>query len=152
MEFYMQLEGVNGDTTAKGHEKWITLNSVTFGVDKTVTMKNGVEVDRQIGSPRFQQVEVTKNIDSASPHLFAESCSGQVIPQIVIHECRGKDTLTPFVTYTLSNVLISHYFSHGQTGNNTQESLRLSFTKIEMKVDNKTPIVTGYNLETSQVL
>ena len=149
----MKIDGINGDASAKGHENWVALNSVTFGVDQTVTMKNGVENDRQVGAPRFQQVEITKNIDSASPHLFAKSCSGdKAIPQVIIHECRGQDTLTPFVTYTLSNVLISRYFNHGQTGNNTQESLRLSYTKVEMKVNSQTPIATGYDLEKARVL
>ena len=98
----MKIDGIDGDATAKGHDKWITLNSVTFGVDKSVVMKNGIEFDRQVGSPRFQQVEITKKIDVASPYLFEKSCaSDKAFPQVIIHECRGQDSITPFASSIL---------------------------------------------------
>ena len=60
MQFYMKIEGIDGDVTAKGHEKWIELESVSFGTEKTVRLQTGVEFDRQIGRSYFYEVEIVK--------------------------------------------------------------------------------------------
>ena len=88
----------------------------------------------------------------ASPHLFVQSCGDQVFNEVKIHECRGKNDIAPHIEYTLSHVILSHYFSCGQRGDQTLETMRLSFTKIEMKSQGKKPIATGYDLEKAQTL
>ena len=44
MPIYMNFDGITGNVTAEGHEKWIELNSCQLGVHRSVTNTTGSAV------------------------------------------------------------------------------------------------------------
>lgn len=156
MAIYMKFDGIEGNVTAKGHEKWIELESIQFGVGRSITFKTGNSSDREATAPQVGEVTVSKSMDPASPKLFAEGCYGKS-KKVEIHLCKtDQGQLQTYMEYVLENVLVSGY-SLSSTGERPNETLSLNFTKVEMKFvpwkDDHTkaaPITAGYDTALGQ--
>lgn len=158
MPIYMQVQGIDGDVSAKGYEKWIALDSLNFGANRDIKTRTGKTSDREATLPTVGEIVVTKEMNKSSPNLFAEACVGKA-KSVTIHVCQtGTDAAKPYVEYTLNNVLLSNY--QVALDKNTDhavpvETLNLNFDKIEMKYipydeqhNAGSPIPAGYDLTT----
>jgi type VI secretion system secreted protein Hcp len=154
MPIYMQFEGVDGDVTAEGHEKWIELGSMHFGIGRAVTSpQTGGSAEREASAPSVSEITLTKNADSASPKLFQQSLFGEGAKVKIDLVKTDKDKLEPYEQYELEDVLVSG-FSVSSAGDRPTESISLNFTKIifshvQMKDKNDpgSPEKVGYDLE-----
>jgi type VI secretion system secreted protein Hcp len=95
-------------------------------------------------------------MDGSSPKLFTESATGNVGKTVKIDLVSTGSPGNTYVTYTLTNTLISGY-SVSTGGDRPSESVTLSFTKIEYKFipyDDKnkagTPVTVSYDLSTTK--
>lgn len=156
MAIYMKIDGIDGNVTAKGYEKWIELDSLNFGVQRNINTKPGNVTDREATKPTVNELTVNKAMDKTSPNLFVEACVGKAKSKVEIHVCQTSDRISPYMQYTLSNVLISNYqVSAVNKADNAapMETANLNFDKIEMKYtpyDEKhnalSPIPAAYDL------
>jgi type VI secretion system secreted protein Hcp len=152
MPIYMKYEGIEGDVTAAGHEKWIELNSCQWGVGRSMSNPTGRGAGREASAPSVSEITVTKTLCSGSSGLFEASLVGEGKP-VQIDFCKTeKDNLEPYLTLTLSDTMVSGY-SQSSGGNAPSESLSLNFTKIEHKhtpmgEDNApgSPVAKSWNL------
>lgn len=152
MAIYMQIEGISGNVTAKGHEKWIEVNSCQFGVGRGIGSPTGRDSNREASAPSISEVVVTKSTDETSPHIFQEACIGKG-KKIVLHFVRtAASALETYFEATLTNTLVSGY-SVSSGGDNPTESVSLNFTKIEVKYTPYTkdhvagtPVPAGYDM------
>ncbi len=129
MPIYMQVDGIEGDVTAAGHEKWIEINSFQWGVGRGVTSPVGGTADREASAPSVSEIVVTKTSDSASANLIREALWGEG-KKVKIDFCKtDKDKFEPYYQYELEATLISGY-SVSSGGDRPMESLSLNFTKI----------------------
>lgn len=165
MTIYMKIDSIDGDVTAKGYEKWIELSSIHFGVQRNINTKPGKVINRESTRPAIKEFAITKHMDKTSPLLFTESCVGKAKSQVEIHICHTGDDISPYMQYTLNNVLISDYFveykenednQEQSTNDHPQENITLNFDKIEMKFtpydeqhNAQSPIPAGYDLNTA---
>lgn len=159
MPIYMHIEGIEGDVTAKGHEKWIELNSLTFGVNRDIKTRNGKASDREKTLPNVGEIIVGMNMSKSSPNIFNEACVGKAKKTIEIDVCQTT-TGEPktYLRYTLSEVLLSNYqvhIDHDAERAEPLEKINLNFNKIVMKYtqfsDGNTPLAptaAGYDLTT----
>ena len=132
MAIYVKIDGIDGNVTAKGHEKWIECNSFQFGVGRAIPMFVGKMTDREASNPSLSEVTLSKDMDDSSPYLFQESVVGKS-KKVDIHITKtGAKEVDTFVEYILEDCLISSY-SISSGGDRPSESLSLSYTKIEMK-------------------
>jgi type VI secretion system secreted protein Hcp len=133
MPIYMQYEGIDGAVTAKGHEKWIELDSCQLGVNRHVTNATGRGTNREASAPAVSEIVATKSQDDASLKLFRASLWGEG-KKVKIDFCKAGDKFEPYMQLELENTLISSYSvsGHGHAGADTRpmESLSLNFTKI----------------------
>ena len=151
MAIYLKVEGLNGEVSAAGHEKWIECNSLQWGVGRAITTRVGGGADREASQPSISEVTVSKLMDKATPNLFYEACIGKG-KKVEIHLCKTEDQLANYMTYELTNAMISGY-SMSSGGDRPSESLSFNFTKIVMKYtpyDSKgtagSPLPAGYDL------
>ncbi len=114
---YMKYDGIDGEVSAKGHEKWIEIDSFQWAVS------NGG------GSAQPSEVDVSSFISAASPQLFIATVNGTTIPSATIDFVTAAQPIQPYLQYELENVLISGY-SVSSGGDRPTESLSLNFTKI----------------------
>lgn len=151
MAIYLHIEGVDGDATAKGHEKWIEVHSLEWGVGRGIHTPTGSSQERESSSPSVSEITVSKPMDKCTPKLFTEACVG-IGKKVKIDLCQTGDKLETYMAYTLTDTLISGY-SVSAGGDRPTESISFNFTKLEMKYtpyDNKnkpgSPIPAGYDI------
>ena len=158
MPIYMKYDTINGDVTAKDHEKWIEVNSFQWGVGRGISSPTGASADRESSAPSVSEIVVTKETDIASTKLVNESLQGEGV-EVKLDFCKtDKGNLSVYLAYTLTNTMISGY-SLSSGGDRPTESLSLNFTKIEMrdiglgsKNEDGQPETVGYDLATANVL
>ena len=128
----MKIDGIDGKVTAKGHEKWIDVSSLQWGVGRAISSAVGTSADREASKPSISEVSVTKLMDESSPHIFTEACVGKG-KKVIIDLCTvGTDQINTYMTYELEECMISGY-SVSTGGDRPSESISLSFTKMTMK-------------------
>lgn len=157
MAIYIQIDKIDGNVTAAGHEKWIEVHSMSFGVGRGImSVTPGAVKDRESSIPSISEIIISKTMDETSPLLFIEACVG-IAKTMKIHFCRTGDQTQTYMEYILNNVLISSYSVQGSGDSIPQESLSLNFDKIEVKYtpygdDHKpgSPIPAGYDMKTAK--
>lgn len=158
MSIYMNYNNIPGDVTAEGHEKWIELNSVQWGVGRGILSPTGGSADRESSAPSVSEIVVTKVTDVSSTKLLNEAYQGEGQSVTIDFLKTDKGKLEVYLTFTLTNTMISgHSFSSG--GDRPTESISLNFTKVEFKNvnmgsagDTGSPDSTTYDLATAKVV
>ena len=156
---YIQIDGIKGESTAKGYEGWIEVGSVQWGVGRAISSPAGG--NREASAPSISEITLTKTLDSTSPALFLRAVSGIFnIATVKLHlvtPSGSTNTNTVFYKLTLSDVLVSSQSNSASAGDDRpQESISLNFSKIEVEylVDGKTITngKAGYDLATAKPL
>ena len=152
MPIYMKYDGIDGDVTAKGHEKWIELQSAQYGVGRGISSPVGGSADREASSPSISELVVTKTGDATSPKFFQESVVGEAKAVVIDFVRTSANKLETYLKIELTNTLVSGY-SVSSGGDNPSESISLNFTKIQVTYTSfnadhtkGTPITAGYDL------
>ena len=158
MPIYMDFDGVKGDVTAKGHEKWIEIHSFQWGVGRAISTPVGSSANREASSPSVSEITITKVLETSSPGLLGSALHGAAGKTVKIDFLKTeKGQLEVFLKYVLSDTMISG-FSVSSGGDRPSESLSLNFTKIEVtstgaKPDGsgEGPVTVFYDLSKAQV-
>jgi type VI secretion system secreted protein Hcp len=75
---FLQIPGVQGESTDSAHQQWIDLNTLSFGVGAPIVATGAP------GPPRFDMVVATKAIDSTSFGLYEMALTHKVVNGAVI--------------------------------------------------------------------
>lgn len=157
---FIEYKDIPGNSTAEGYEKQIRVDSFQFGIGRGITMEPGNLSNREATRPSLSEVTFTHKTDSSATLLFREAVSGSAGKEVKIHFVQtGKDKLVEFMTYTLSDVLVSGYSLSADGDSDPIESVSLSYSKIEVKYQDfdKTNAgasqkVAGYDLTVAKAL
>lgn len=132
MAIYLKFGNVKGNVTADGFKDQISLNTVHFNVSRNVSMEAGNLSNREPSKPTISAVTITKDADSSVAALFKEALAGSAGQEAVITFVHtGTDKVREFISYKLSNCIISHYDFSGDKDGVPSEILQLSFSAIE---------------------
>ena len=152
MAIYVEIEDITGNVTEAGHENWIEVSSLQWGVGRAIASAVGRSADRESSQPSISEISVTKLMDESSPDLFTEACTGTG-KTVTIDFCKSGAAVEEYMQYELENCMISGY-SVSSGGDRPTESISLSFTKITMtltpsEIDGELgdPIVAGYDMQ-----
>jgi len=156
---YMKIDGINGNVTAKGYENWISIESMHFGVNRSIHTPVGSNRNRESGIPSISALEITKLIDQSSTNILQQILKGTAIPTVQIDLCTTQSTHQPYLQYKLSNVLISNrHIYHEQGQHRPLEVLKLHFTHVEERFTPystqhrpQSPIISGYDIQKATV-
>lgn len=129
---YLKYGSIEGETTAKGFEKMITVLSLDFNVSREITSYTGTAMDRESSSTRLGDITITKLQDNASTHLFREATIGKGLPAM-FHITKQGDVVEEIVSITLTDAMISSY-SVSVQGDRPIETITISYTELEMAV------------------
>jgi type VI secretion system secreted protein Hcp len=156
MAVFLKIPGINGGATEKKHEGWVKVDSLQFGVGRSISAQVGSVSSREAGMPNVSEVHVTKPMDAASIELFGWSVSKYDAKKVVVDVVStGRDD--PFTTYTLDNAVISGYSVSAAGDQMPTEAISFNFSKIEERfvpigADMKpgSPVNKGYDLATAR--
>lgn len=129
MAIYMKVPGADGSVTSSGYEKWIELDSMQFGVGRSVSMVTGNIANRSAGLPSFSEVTVSKEMDDSSFGLLNEAVLGKEGKKIEIAVVEPGDKPTEYVKYELEDAIFSSY-SMSAAGSRPHESASISYSKV----------------------
>lgn len=162
MAIYMNFNALSpkGNVTAKGYEDWIEVSSMNFGVGRGITMEAGAMSNREATRPSLSEVTIAKQLDAASGLLFKSSVTGDAGVNVELHVVQtGADSVEKYAVYKLEDAIISSYSVSASAGGPPQESISLSFAKIEAELShadktNQNPanMKVGYDLTSATPL
>ena len=146
---------IEGTVSAKGFEKQIGIEAMTFGAHRHIDIKPGeLESGAEATTPSISAITITKAMDQASVLLLQENLTQELggEAEIVVVKS-GKDKNDPVVKFSLDNVWVSSYQVQC-TAPNASEVITLQFQQIEAsytpydsKGKAKSTISTLYNLK-----
>ncbi len=159
MAIYMNYNALApaGNVTAQGFENWIEVDSFNFGIGRAITMEAGAMSNREATRPSLSEVTITKLLDASSGGLFKQSVTGDLGVTVEFQVVQtGATAVETFAKFTLTECIISSYNISAAAGSAPQETISLSFAKIEAdlrhadKTNTNTDMgIVGYDLTTA---
>lgn len=129
---FIKFDGVDGESLAKGHEKWSDLDSFSQSINKIGAGATGA--GRRRGTPVLEELHCTKLLDKSSPKLAESVCNGKIFPKVEIHlkTATTDSSRETFYKYELKNVMVISYNVAGGSQDKPVESFALNFEEIKV--------------------
>ncbi|MDR3213134.1 MAG: type VI secretion system tube protein Hcp [Azoarcus sp.] len=132
-DFFIKLEGINGESKDSKHKDWIDVLSFSYGVSQSSSMFTGG--GGGVGKASFDSVSFTHYADRSTPNLFMYCALGKHIPTVEISACKAGDGSQEYLHITLKDVLVTHAGPTGSTDDaRIKETVSLSYSKIKVEV------------------
>jgi type VI secretion system secreted protein Hcp len=135
---FIKMDNITGEVTTKGYEGYIKLESFEWALGRTISSPTGSGGSREVSSPSFSDLTLSKTVDSSSAAIFLNAVGNSPIPTVTLVLA---DTTTNVVLYrlTLNDVLVSSQAHSGAAGaDKPAESISLNFTKIKIETFDST--------------
>lgn len=133
MAIYLKFGNVKGNVTADGYAGQIAVTSVDFDVKRSVSMEVGNLSNRESSKPTLSPITITKIADNSVAALFKEALTGSAGQEAVLTFVHtGSAKVEEFMTYKLTNCIVSSYKITAQGDEAPQETLTLSYSAIEV--------------------
>ena len=133
MAIYLKFGNLKGNVTADGYAGQIALTSIDFGGSRNVSMETGNLSNRESSKPNLTPIEITKKADSSVAALFKEFLTGSAGQEAIITFVRtGASKVEDYMTYKLTNCIVSSYKISADEEGQPIENLKLSYSAIEV--------------------
>lgn len=126
---------IKGDSNIKDHEDWITLESASFNVQRSISTSGGGK-SREVSNPMFGDVQCFKTTDVTSPEIFFQAIQGKSLGKAELHwvQTGAEGSTQVYYSVTLDAPIVAHYdISSG--GDRPTESFSISFAEIVTQFD-----------------
>jgi type VI secretion system secreted protein Hcp len=143
MAAFMQMKGIDGESTDKQHDKWIMIESLSSAIHRSIT-DGARDMERVRGRTTCADVVIVRQLDKSSTKLEEACANGSFYDQVEIHFCTTvQDKNEPYLKYTLHDAIVTSYSFHGNAESQPRpsESITLGYTKVEweyVEIDPKT--------------
>ncbi|MDR1662744.1 MAG: type VI secretion system tube protein Hcp [Azoarcus sp.] len=132
-DFYIKLEGIDGESKDSKHKGWIDALSFGYSVTQSSSMFTGG--GGGVGKASFDTLTFSHYVDKATPNLFQYCAAGKHIPKVEISACKAGDGSQEYLRITLNDVLVTHAGPAGSTEEaRVRETVGLSYSKIKVEV------------------
>ena len=129
---FCKIDGIAGESTDGNHKGEIELMSFSHGVSQPRSATASTAGGGTTGRCNHTDMSVQKTLDSASPILNQNCCTGKHISLITITLRRADgDKSIPYMVYKLSDVVISSVSVGGSSDSVPTESVSFNYAKIE---------------------
>ena len=130
VDMFLKIDDIKGDSIDHKHAGEIEVLSWSWGVTQTGTTHSGT--GGGAGKANVHDVTVTKWVDSASPKLLLNCCTGKHLKEANLVVRKAGDKPLEYVKMKLEDLLITSVQTGGSGGDDRlQETLSLNFAKIE---------------------
>ncbi len=158
VDYFLKLEGVEGESQDSKHKNEIELLSWSFGATQSGTMHMGG--GGGAGKVSMQDMSVTKVMDKASPKLLLACANGEHISKAVLVARKAGKEQQEYYKITLTDVLVSGYNTSGHSQSGVpMDQVTLNFGKIECEYKEQKKdgtlggvIKTGYDLKQNKAV
>lgn len=130
---FLELDGVEGESTRAGFEGQIEMQSFSFGASNPTSIGSGGGAGA--GKAQLSRFVISKKTDSSSTALFAATVKGQHFPtaKMTFHKAGGDEAL-PYLTYEFEKVFVESIDWSGASGGDDRpsETVALAFAKVSI--------------------
>jgi type VI secretion system secreted protein Hcp len=134
MAAYIKFDGVAGEAKDAGHTEWSDILAFDQGIQQPGSAATGAT--RRRGDVIMENIQVTKELDKASPKIAESICKGKVFPKVEIHLTASYTDAgrVTYFAYELKNVLVTSYniSGSGQSEDVPTENFSLNFEEIKV--------------------
>jgi len=132
-DFYIKLEGIDGESKDSQHTGWIDVLSFEYSVSQSSSMFTGG--GGGVGKANFDALSFVHFVDKATPNLFQYCAAGKHIPSVLVSACKAGDGSKEYMRITLSDALVTHAGPYGSSEDaRVKEKVELSYSKIKVEV------------------
>ncbi len=153
---FLKIDGVDGEATRAGYEKWIQVNSFSWGAHNNVSLGPG-KGGASTGRVNISAFELTKPTDVSSPILFQHCCNGKHFPKakIVLNKSTGDTKGLDYLMYEFTEVYVERleWGGQGRGDELPEEKLGFVFGQVQVSYTPQTakgtpgsPVRTSWNL------
>jgi len=155
-EYFLKLDGIEGESTRKGYEKQIEAEVFEWG---EIAPSSGVGGGVGSGKVEMEDFQVVIRSSKASPALFLACASGKHLKSAVLTVLNAGKAGAIAMRWSLNDVQVSSYQIGGAVAENAlpQEHIALAFAKIQVeyfpqtaKGGTGTSIKTGWDRKTNK--
>ena len=126
VDFFLKIEGIDGESTDAIHKDWIEISSFSWGETNS---GGSAGTGGKVAIQDFHFV--AKKLDKASPLLMLACATGKHIQKAQL-TCRKNGTNpVEFLVITLEEVFVTSFEPSAQPTLYPTESISLNFQKIE---------------------
>lgn len=132
VDYFLKLDGIDGESEDKTHSKEIQIESWSFGAQQSGSMAHGGGGGG--GKVSMQDFHFVMRANTASPKLFLACASGEHIKKAVL-TCRkaGKDQ-QEYLKWQFTDLLVSSYQTGGAGSSDVLplDQISLNFAQVEV--------------------
>lgn len=130
-DMYMQIDGINGESTDSEHQKWVELLSFNHSISQPASATASSAGGGTTARCQHQDYSITKLVDLTSPKLYELCSSGKHIKKVVVEMMRASgDKRVKYMIVTMEEVVISHVAPSGG-GDFPSESVSFNYGTIK---------------------
>ena len=134
MGVFVQIDGIKGDSKFAEHEDWIVCESCTIPTTRPeVQTTMGKVTDRTRANVDFEDIQLKKPMDKASPGLMAWNLKGEG-KTVTIHFTDEKEW---YLQLVMKNTLLTKLDIDADSEGAATETLSLDFTYIHYQYRTK---------------
>jgi type VI secretion system secreted protein Hcp len=137
VDYFLRIEGVEGESTDERYEGWIELTSFSWGESLPGLQQSaGAAAGGGGGAGKvvFQDFHFSKRLSKATPKLMLACASGQHLPEALLVMRRAGRDQQEYLRYKFSDVVVSSYpTSGGVEGSEPTDEVSLSFGRFEIE-------------------
>jgi type VI secretion system secreted protein Hcp len=132
VDFYLKVDGIDGESTDDKHKGQIEILSFSFGVDQPGSSATGG--GGGAGKASFSDMTFSAHASKASPKLFLACATGQHIPSatFVIH--RDGET-NAYYKVVLQDILVTSFQSSGSAEGDVVPTDQFSVNFAQVKLE-----------------
>jgi len=132
VDFFLKVDGADGESTQQGHTNEIKIHSFSWGASQHTSVSGSG--GSGAGKASLSDINIMKDLDKASPELFKMLLTGKHIASAVLtaQKATGDTSGKPFLTITFKEVFVT---SQQISGSSEIPSESVGFSYNEIKFD-----------------
>ena len=158
VDYFLKLEGIEGESTDDKHKNEIDVESWSWGETQSGTHVGGG--GGGAGKVSMQDFHFVMKVNKASPKLLLACATGDHIKKATLTARKAGGKQEEYLIVTFSDLLVSSYQTGGSAGDVIPvDQISLNFSKIELEYKTQDekgavgkPIKVGYDLKANKKL
>ena len=154
VDYFLKLDGIEGDSTDAKHKGELKLESFSWGLAQTVAQTRGA--GGAAGKPQFQDLSFVQRTGKASTKLFLACATGQHLKSAVltVRRAGAKGVKTDLLLIKLGDVLVSSFQESAAAGEEVLETVTLVYSRLELVSRPQSPgeLKAGFDLTTNKTI
>ncbi len=137
MDYYLKIDGIDGESTDKDHKDEIDVLAWSWGMSQS-----GVHTSDGTIVPDFQELSLTKYVDKATPNLMLHLARGAHIgeAQLIVRKAGGDAKQTDYFIIHMEKVMVTSLSTGGSGGEDRlTENVTLNFAAVKVEYTPQDP-------------